>query len=246
MTTVAVLCDPPRPGVVFEQLVETSPLTAAEAAELYATLTKDVVRAAVDSGGELLVNYRSDEAFEEDIDAESAVKAVVSDVVDDLDSVRFEVQVGETFAGRAGNTVTHLLETEGVDSVAVVRPESAFLARTAIDGAAMKLRSSEVVLGPATGGRVYYAGFKAPIDFTDAYARPALETLVDRSLDAGFDVDFLELQPVIETSADLAEAIVQLEARRRAGRIVPPAFSTWIAGSDLVVVPDGDELSIER
>jgi len=247
MTTVAVLCDPPRPGLVLQRLVETSPLSETEAAELYAVFTRDVVRAVVDSGGELLVNYRPDEALAVDAtdgsDAESEVRAAVSEVVDDA---RFEVQVGETFAGRAGNTATHLLENEGVGSVAIVRPESAFLARTDIDGAAMKLRSSEVVLGPATNGRVYYAGFTEPIDFTDAYTPPALETLVDHSLDAGFDTDFLEFQPAIETNADLAEAIVQLEARRRANRIVPPAFSQWVAESDLRVVQDDDGLSIER
>ena len=58
MTTVAVLCDPPRPGLVLDDLVDASPLSPEAAADLYAALLRDSVRAVAGSGGELLVNYR--------------------------------------------------------------------------------------------------------------------------------------------------------------------------------------------
>ena len=238
MTTVAVLCDAPEPGRVLESLAETSPLTGTEVADLYGALLKDAVLTVDRSGGDLLVNYRDEER-------EAAVREVVAEAIDPADA-RFEVQVGETFSGRAGNTATHLLEQEAVGSVAVVRPEAAFLARTGIDEAAMKLRSSEVVLGPAPRGRVYYASFAAPIDFGDAYAPPALETLTDRAVDAGHAVDFLGSGPLLETGADLADVIVQLRARRKGEAIVPPHLAEWVAESDLVVEADGGELTLER
>ena len=238
MTTVAVLCDAPGSERVLPGLAETSPLSESETESLYAALLKDAALSVARSGGDLLVNYR-------DKDAEDAVREVVAEAVD-LGDARFEVQVGETYAGRVGNTVTHLLETEDTGSVAAVPPEAAFLARTQIDEAAMKLRSSEVVLGPAPGGRVYYAAFAEAIDFADAYAPPAVETLTDRAIDAGFGVDFIANGPLLETGADLADVLVQLRARRKSEAIVPPHLAEWAAESDLVVDADGGELSLTR
>jgi hypothetical protein len=245
MTTVAVLADPPRPGSVFSTLVETTPLSAAEAADLYAALLKDTVLAADRSGGETLVNYRPADALGIDADVEADLRELLSEVVDP-ESVRFEPQVGETFAGRVGNTATHLLETEGVGSVGIARPEAALLARTDIDSAAMKLRSAPVVLSPAPDGRVGYAAFADTIDFENCYAPPPVETLTDRGLDAGLDVDFLETKPYLETAADLSKVVLAVRTRRRADAIVPPHLAAWIDGSDLVVSADGDGLTIER
>lgn len=245
MTIVAILADPPRPGTALSRLTETTPLSDADAAELYAALLKDTVLAAERSGGEVLVNYRPADAFGIDADSEAELRELLSDVIDP-ESARFETQVGETFAGRVGNTATHLLETEGVGSVGIVRPEAALFARTDIDSAAMKIRSSSVVLGPATGGRVGYAAFADPIDFTDCYAPPTVETLTDRALDAGLDVDFLETKPYLETATDLAEILVSVRTRKRADAIVPPHLAAWVETGDLVVSAGDDGLKIEQ
>ncbi|WP_380681668.1 hypothetical protein [Salinigranum sp. GCM10025319] len=232
MTVVAVLCDPPRPGLVLPDLVDGGPLTETEAADLYAAMLKDTFLAVDRSGGDLLVNYRPEEllpeAYRRDgeeggeaVSAEAAVRALAADALDDLDDVRFEVQVGSSYAARAGNTATHLLREEGVDSVATVRGTAPFLTRTAIDSAAMKLRSTPVVLGPAPEGRVFYAAFTEPIDFADAFSSPEVATLAARGDAADLDVDFLPMQPVLRTVEDLDTVVPLLEARRDAGRIVP-------------------------
>lgn len=245
MTTVAVLADPPRPGAVLPQLADSTPLSPSGVAELYEALLKDTVLAVERSGGELLVNYRPADALGIDGDAEAQLRAVVSEVLDP-ESVRFEVQVGESFSGRVGNTATHLLGTEDVGSVGIVSPEATRFARTDIDSAAMKLRSSPVVLGPAPGGRVGYAAFREPIDYADCYDPPAVETLTDRALDAGLDVGFLEAKPYLETARDLADTIVAVRTRKRADAVVPPYLATWIESSDLSVSVDDDGLRIER
>jgi hypothetical protein len=239
MTTIAVLCEPPREGVL-STLADTSPLTPAECTDLYAAMLGDVCRSVETSGGELLVNYRDVD------DAEAELRGLLRDVLDDVDDARFEVQVGETFAGRAGNTAKHLLDVEEIISAAVVEPTAAFLARSHIDNAAMKLRSSEVVVGPATRGRVYYAGFTDPVDFQDAYTAPAVETVTDRGLDAGHDVDFLPMLPVVETGDDLAEALSLIRARQRAGRIVPERTTAVLDELEVTVVADGSDLSLAR
>ncbi|WP_276261040.1 hypothetical protein [Haloglomus litoreum] len=245
MTVVCVLADPPRPGLVFPDLVETAPLSADEAADLYAAGLRDICAAVEGSGGDLLVNYRPDDAIPDehvpaDADAEAEVRDALESALDAPADARFEVQVGETFAGRAGNTVTHLLEQEEVASVAVTEPAAAFCSRQEIDEAAMKLRRAPVVLGPSTGGRVYFAGFTEPIDFDGAYTPPALRTLTDRAGDAGHEVDFLKSLPMLETGADLAEALLQVETRRTAGRPVPSHVAEWLDDSGLTVVTDED------
>lgn len=243
MTTVAVLCDPPQPGAVLPELVEGTPLSPEDAADLYTALLCDTVEAVDGSGGELLVNYRPAEAVGVDGDAEAIIREAIADVVD-TDDARFEVQVGETFAGRVGNTATHLLETEELSSVGIIRPEVATFARTDIDSAAMKLRSCDVVVGPSTGGRVHYAAFGEPIDFTDCYAAPAVETLTNRCLDAGHDVEFLETKQSVRTPQELADAIVSVRAHDTAGELVPRHFAAWVDGMPYEVVADDDGLSL--
>jgi 2-phospho-L-lactate guanylyltransferase (CobY/MobA/RfbA family) len=249
MTVIAVLADPPREGLVLPELAATSPLSEAEAAECYAAMLQDVVTAVARSGGDLLVNYRPDDSLPEthaDGDAEAEVRAVVADALGGTDDVRFEVQVGSTFDARAGNTVTHLLRDEGATSAAVVRGNAPFLARTAIDSAAMKLRSTPIVLGPATEGRTYYAAFAEPIDFEGAFETPELSTLTDRGRGADLDVDFVPMQPVVERGEDLLTALPLLEARRAAGRLVPVHFAAFVDEVGLGVARGGDEPRLVR
>ncbi|MFB6074173.1 MAG: hypothetical protein ABEJ89_04095 [Haloarculaceae archaeon] len=241
MTTVAVLAEPPRPGRAFPALTP-SPLTESEAAALYAAAMGDVCAAVEASGAELLVNYRETDAG----DDESAVRDALEGALSDPSAARYEVQVGSTPSARVGNTVTHLLEREEVRTAAAVTPATALLARSDIDSAAMKLRSSDVVLGPTTDGRVYYAGFAAPIDFADALATPAVETLVDRALAADLSVDFLPTLPVIETPADLRTVVPQMRARRAAGRRVPERTADALADLGLAVEDRDGEVVLRR
>lgn len=243
MTVVAVLTDPPRPGLAFPRLPDTAPLSPEDAATLYTAALQDVCHAVATSGGDLLVNYRPDSSLPaehrrgEDTALEELRNVLDSEFEGEL---RYEPQVGETFAGRAGNTVTHLLREENATSAAVLEPSAAFLTRSVVDNAAMKLRRSPVVLGPAPDGRIYYAGYTETVDFADAFTPPAVSTMVDRASDAGLDADFLPIYPVVETGTDLARALVYLRARRRAGRVVPEAFAD--AADEIgITVKGGDD-----
>ncbi len=242
MTTVAVLADPPESGAVLSDLVP-SPLSAEEAAVLYTAALADVCAAVERSGETMLVNYRSPGDGDAD-DAEAAVRDAVTDALAAPGEARFEVQVGSTRSARIGNTITHLLETEASRTAAVVTPETPFLARGQVDGAAMKLRSSEVVLGPTTDGRIYYAGFSEPVDFEDALATPEVETLVERARDAGLSVDFLPTLPAVRTPTDLRTAVPRLRAGRAAERIVPERTGDVVEALGLRVVA-GDEPGAE-
>jgi glycosyltransferase A (GT-A) superfamily protein (DUF2064 family) len=227
MTVIAVFADPPRPGLVLPDLADSSPVSETEAADLYAAMVKDTMRAAERSGGELLVNYRDEEllpaefADASDESAEAEVRALAADALEDPDEARFEVQVGSTFSARAGNTVSHLLGEEDAQSVAVVPGTAPMLTRKEIDSAAMKLRRNEVVLGPSERGRVHFAGFTETIDFEDAYDTPAIESLTRRAADAGHEVGFLPTATSVATGADLLSLVPELNARVTAERIVP-------------------------
>ena len=245
MTVVVVLANPPREGLVATELAESTPLSAAEAAELYEAAFRDAVLAVDRSGGDLLVNYPDEEAipgqYRTDTPAEAELRALVADTLGGTEDARFERQVGSSFGARAGNTVTHLLREEGADSVAVVTPRTALLSRTLIDAAAMKLRTNGVVLGPSTRGRVHYVGFTEPIDFDGAFEAPALPTLANRGRDAGLDVEFVESLPGLSTRADLLDTIPLLRARFSAERVVPDYTAAFVHEHGLdVVVADGE------
>ncbi|MFC4405747.1 DUF2064 domain-containing protein [Haloarchaeobius iranensis] len=249
MTLVVVLAEPPREGLVLPRLADTSPLSHAEAADCYAAMLADAVFAADNSGGDVLVNYRSDddlpdEFVDADESAEDAVRAVVDRAAADPSDVRFEVQVGSTRDGRVGNTVTHLLRNEGENSVLTLDGNAPLVGRKDIDSAAMKLRTSDVVVGPATDGRVWTAAFCEAIDFDGAFTGPTVETLVDRATDADLDVDFLPSYRTVETGSDLADVVALVRARAKAGRIVPKFTTEFVRDHGLHVVDgeDGPEL----
>ncbi len=241
MTTVAVLCDAPNEGVLAD-LAATTPLTEGETADLYAAMCADVFRAVEASASDLLVNYRPRESG----DAEEDLRALADAALENPEGVRYEKQVGTTFAGRVGNTVTHLLESEEESSTMAVEPTAPFLTRGDIDGLAMKLRRSDVVLGPTSGGRVYAAGFSSTVDFTEAYTPPAIETLTARANDAGLDVDYGPMVPVVETHEDIVGALALVRARRRAERNVPHHTDEYLDELGLALVDEDGDLELTK
>ncbi|WP_435065669.1 hypothetical protein [Halobaculum sp. EA56] len=232
MTVVAVLADPPRPGLALPALAESTPLDADAAADLYAATLKDTFRAVERSGGDLLVNYRPDDLLPDEhvtgTTSEAELRALAGEALEDVTDARFEPQVGSSVSARAGNTATHLLREEGVDSVAVTRGTAPLLTRPVIDSAAMKLRGNQTVLGPSTRGRTYYAGFTAPVDFEAALGDAELETLVDRANDAAHSVEFLPMHVAVETAADLRDLLPVLWSRIEAERVVPEHTATFV------------------
>ncbi|WP_158056624.1 TIGR04282 family arsenosugar biosynthesis glycosyltransferase [Halorussus halophilus] len=250
MTVLAVVTDPPREGLVLPDLADSSPLTEREAADLYAAMVKDTIRAAERSGGDVLVNYRPDDLIPEEFhgeqSAEAEVRALAKTALESFEDARFEKQVGSTFSARVGNTVTHLLEQEEVQSAAVVDGLAPTLTRKDIDSAAMKLRRNEVVLGPSERGRVFFAGFTDTIDFEDAYQIPELETLTHRAVDAGHEVDYLPQMPTVETGDDLLTLVSLLESRVTAGRVVPEHTATLLDELNLRVRADDGERMLVR
>lgn len=233
MTTIAVLADPPVEGCVPTLLPDS--FAPEKQVALYRAVLADVCQTIQRGEADLLVNYRQQEAVPDGVDPERSLRSLLDEELADPGTVRYEVQVGESYAGRVGNTLTHLLETEGEHTVAVAEPTALFLRREHIGTMAMQLRSNDVVLGPAPDGRVYFAAFGEPIDFTDVFAPPAVETLTERCTDAGLEVSFLPMTPVLEDPADLQSVVSLLRARMYAGSLVPKRTATLVADWDLSV-----------
>jgi hypothetical protein len=229
MTTVSVLASPPDESSAVERLAG-GPLDRAAATRLYEAMFADVCRAIERSGADLVVAISTEEdasrangEFEdllaENLTTPEAVEAVIRDGCD-----RTEAITGEVLR----------LHEAGVTSAAIVEPTAPFLARTNVDGAAMKLRSSEVVLGPGPGGRVYFAGFGEPIDLRDHLGPPAIEGLAGLA-NADRAVDFIPMQPIVEDAKDLPSAVAYLRARVAAGRRVPERTASVVADLGLAV-----------
>lgn len=248
MTLHCLVVDPPRPGLVLQDLVG-GPLDGDGAASLYAASTKDEMVAAERSGGELLVNYPDEEqlpvAHRTEESPEVELRSLAEEALDDPGAARFEVQVGSTFAARAGNAASHLLDDEGEATVAVMRGTAPTLGHTGLDGAAMRLRRNPVVIAPGTGGRAAYLGLGEPIDFEGAYAPPEVCDLARRGVEAGHEVAFLGHHPVVEDEAGLASLVAEIRARLEAGRAVPEHTAAAVEELGLRVVEEDGERRVK-
>jgi hypothetical protein len=248
--TIVVPATPPRPGLALADLAADAPVSEAEAARLYEACLRDALSAADAAGGDLIVTYPSADRVGADDDGtgpEAAVRAAATPALADPSDVRFEVQVGSTPSARLGNVVTHLLREAEASSVGYLRPTAYHTPRTVLDGAAMKSRSSGVVLGPAPDGRVHYAAFAdASLDFADALAAPALDTLAARAAEADVTADFVESRPVLERAADLPTLLATVSARRHAERAVPEHVAATVETLGLGLDTDGETLRVVR
>lgn len=240
MTTVVVPAELPDGDVL--SAVQPEPLSPSEAAMLYRASLRDVCKTVEHGEADLLVNYPAPERVPDDVDPESELRELLVDELSRPDGVRYEVQVGETYAGRVGNALTHLLDTESEPTVGVFEPTVPLLRRDHIGTMAMKLRTSDVVLGPAADGGLYFAGFTEPVDFTDSFADPAVETMTRRAREAGLSVEFLPMLPRIDSPAGLATTVSVVRARAEAERIVP-AWTTACIEELGLVVEDGQVVS---
>lgn len=250
MATVVVLADPPREGLVLPRVPETSSLSASDATDLYAAFLRDAVVAAEDSGGDVLVNYRPDDAlpesFRRDVDSESAIRAAVDRALSDPQNARFEPQVGSTRSARVGNTVTHILREEGASGVIVVDPRAPMLGRALVDEVALELRRSDAVVVPSTRGRVAAVGFAEPIDFEDALEPPALTGLTERARSDDLSVEFRPVQSLVETGGDLVTVLSLIEAREAAGRKRPQFTAETADQLGLELASAGEGVTVQH
>jgi len=238
MTTVVVLASPPVEECVPDLLSPAA--DAGSDSDLYRAMLADVCTAIQHGEGEVLINYPPAENVPSGVDPAAEIRDALADAVPDPGDVRYEVQVGETRSGKVGNALTHLLDAESEATVAVADPTAVFLRREHLGNAAMQLRSHEVVLGPAPGGRVAFAGFREPIDFEDSFAPPAIETLTEKGRNADLSVSFLPMTPVFEGADDFGTVIPLLRARRRAGRLVPEHTAALVEEWGLSAAESGD------
>ncbi len=236
---VVVPLDPPTADLAehaLERVGDDLPKRAL--ADLYRATAIDVIRAVASSGGDLLINYRDAETLPEtatDIDdPKGAVRSLTEEAIGDVTGVRFERQVGSTRSARIGNTVTHLLEREGVQSVAVLEPTAPLVERTEIDGIAMALRRKDVVLGPAGTGELYVSAFAEPIDFTDVYEHQPIERVARAAADGATDlrVGFAPRVPLVSTPAGLRGTVLEMAARQTTDHPVPRATAEAVATFD--------------
>ncbi len=232
MTTLVVLA-----GDTHEDESFAGVLSSTESGHLREAMLADVCELVQHGEADLLVNYADG--------SKAQIKELLDSELNNPDAVRYEPQVGSSRSARIGNALTHLIEQEGAATVGVVDPTAVFLRREHIGTLAMKLRMSDVVVGPAPDGRLTLVGMTKPFDFTDVYNPPALETVTERATGEQLDVDFLAMTPLVDSVADLRTAIPLLNARHRAGRAVPVRTTARIEQWGLAV-SDGEVVRSEE
>ncbi|MFW6458714.1 MAG: hypothetical protein ACOCY6_04805 [Halodesulfurarchaeum sp.] len=228
MTTVVVLAADPREGGPLADLLEAG-LDPAHGARLYRALLGDIFGVLARSTVEILINYPSEESLEPL--REIAAEAMPADR---YEAVRFEPQVGSDRSAIAGNAITHLLREEGTQSAAVLDPRAPLLERSIVDEVALKVRRSDVVLGPSGSG-VFLAAFAEPIDFTDVFEGPALSAIAERAEEEGLTIDFARTRRIVDTPADLAVVAERIRSRLLAEKPVPHRFTRALAETPLEI-----------
>lgn len=224
MTVAVALVDPPREGQVLQTVVEQTPLTQTDGVTLYEAMLADFFEVITETNADVLVNYPTADQFSAtDVDPEREIRDVAARVLDEatLREVRFEVQVGSSPSAHIGNAITHLLRDEGESSALFVDHRVPLLDRSIVDQAAITLRRNDTVVGPATDGNVYLAGFTELVDFTDVLEEAPLETIVERSNDVGSPVDFVRRRDAVTDARTLGTVVSLLRARRNAETRVP-------------------------
>lgn len=240
MTTASVLVSPTAESDVVDRLA-AGPLDRDGAERLYEAMIADVCLAIEGSGADLVVAVEAD-ADEEADEATASVRSRLDGVLADPDAVDVESRELRSAPEQFASEVLRLHE-DGVTTAAVVEPTAPFLARRNVDSAAMKLRSSEVVLGPAPDGRVYFAAFSEPMDLRDALDPTPLEGLAHLASDDR-GVDFLPMLPLLEADGDLPTALSHLRARVAAGRDVPKHTAETVGDLDLALRNEDGDLTV--
>lgn len=222
MTVHVLFTAPPRAGAALPELVGTGQIDADGARTLAEAMLKDTADAVGASAGDLLVNHPPGSPDAESRAAPGAeLRQLLADAVADPDSVRVEPQVGDSPPARIENACRHLLGEDDVASVALLDGRAPTLDRTVLDGAGMKLRRSDVVVGPAPNGQVAYVGLSEAFDLEGLDWPFALEPFVERAAAEGLAVDFLALQPRVGDRHGLETVAALIAARRRVARRVP-------------------------
>lgn len=211
---------------IEDATLATETLSPDRARTLYRRALADVCEQVAASGSDLLVTHHPD-------DEAAAVRDALDALPDAPDIPRIEPQVGSTPTARVGNTVTHLLETEGESSVGVLDPTAVLVTRRVLDQAVMTLRRSDVVVGPASEGATFFAAFGEPIDFDRLADGLAVEALVETARQAGLSVDVLDVCPTLADATQRRSALPVLRARARADLPVPERTVAAIEEFDL-------------
>lgn len=242
MTVAVALVDPPREGVACADIVEATAMSPADGVALYEAMLADFFTVTAEANVDLLVNYPTEDMLPEDGgNPEAEIREVAAQALDaeDLTEIRYEVQVGSTPSARIGNAITHLLRDEDESSAVFIDHRAPFLDRSVVDQAAINLRRSQTVVGPAADGGIYLAGFKEPIDFTDIFEGVPIENVVSRSVDDDLAVDFVRRREVVATPRDLKTVVSLLRARQMADKRVSTYTSAAVDELGLRV-RDGD------
>ncbi len=220
MTVHVLFTESPGSGATLPGLVEEGSLDRAEGQMLAEAMLKDTAAAVAASGGDLLVLH-SPESRAGGTEPGTELRRLIPDALGNPESVRFEPQVGDSPSARIENAARDLLEEDDVASVAVLDGRVPTVDRTDLDGAGMKLRRSDVVVGPAPNGRLAYVGFTEAFDMEGLDWPFRLEALVERATAKGLEIDFLSLHPWVGDERDLETVGSLIGARRTANRRVP-------------------------
>lgn len=241
MTTVAVLVEDSSKRTLLSDLVERNVLSRGETGDLFEAMVRDVIGTVDRSGGEVVVAARTDDVDLGGTDPHGETDESLRHRFGEAVEGELEVEVsGESDrASWIEAVLRSLLDRPGVETAAVVPASVPMLERTHVDGAAMRLRRSSMVLGPDHRGGTFYVGTDGSAAFGGGLDPSVEVSLVREARRRGSEVDFLPVVPTVRGGRDLRWLVGHVEALRAAGRRVPARTAAWIDGVGATMTDEG-------
>lgn len=249
MTTVAVELPPRNASRIASALARSTALSVTEASDLLLHVAKDAIRAVDRSGGDLVMLVPPEASSEEVFgweDPRAEARRLAEEVITaETAPTVFEPPESEARRSIAA-VLSSLFRSTSAASAAILRPITPLVQRRHLDAAAMRLRTHDVVIGPSTGSRWYFAGVSDELTLPVAGADEHLTTLALAANETDRSLDLLPILPGVLTDRGLAGVVSILEASLLAEKDVAPATHGWIDEVGLRSDPTDPDAPLRR
>lgn len=240
MTALAVPVPPSDVMRIRDRLVASTPLTFDEVTKLMVATCQDVCHAVAGSGGEAFIVPLEPETSIPGWTNPSEITEEIARTATDADNeitVTPTQPVDETGMQRLLDLVR---ERSDEASLAVVTPVTPLIQRRHVDAAAMRLRTSDVVVGPTSRCGWYFFGVSRETDLTLGPDACALPTITRDVLEAEVSIASIPFLPRMETNEELSTILGLVDLATITDPARAPFTRSWAERTGIQIgVEDG-------
>ena len=225
MTAIVVALPPRSIAKTTDTIVDETPLSREQTTAILDGVVQDGLRAAHESGGPLSIWIdESTRTVSEWNDPRGHARNLIEGALpSDAPMPEIDTESPTEYAAIAA-----AIERTNEASGAVLIPGTPFVQRRHIDEAAMRLRQTDVVLGPATAGTWYLFGHREEVEFSYPEDSYLSSTIARQATASDYSMNLLRTLPGIWDGNSLADAVTTLTIADYADLSVGPFTRAWL------------------